>query len=53
VIRIIYAHTGGGGGRDQEFTFRFAVEGPPPRLKLLQSSQTLDEYSAYFFAGWS
>jgi hypothetical protein len=46
VVRIMYAHTGGGGGRDQEYTFRFAVEGPPDRLKLIQAVQTLDEYSA-------
>lgn len=46
VVRIMYAHTGGGGGRDQEFTFHFDIEGQPPRLKFLTAKQTVDEYDA-------
>ena len=45
VVRIMYTHTGGGGGRDQEFTFLFEIE-RQPRLKLLEGKQTLDEYDA-------
>lgn len=43
-VRIMYTHTGGGGGRDQEFTFSFVIERPPVRLKLRRAKQTLDEY---------
>ena len=46
VVRIKYAHTGGGGGREQEFTFHFGIEGQPRRLKLLEAKQTVDEYDA-------
>jgi hypothetical protein len=46
VVRILYAHTGGGGGRDQEFTFHFVLERQPPRLKLVGAKQTLDEFNS-------
>jgi len=42
---IAYAHTGGGGGRDQEFVSDFAVSAEPPRLVPLGCSQTRDEYA--------
>lgn len=45
IVKIIYAHTGGGGGRDQEFTFWFTVKDNPVRLQLLEGKQTLDLYN--------
>jgi hypothetical protein len=44
IVRILYTHSGGGGGRDQEFTFRFQATISPLRLRLLSAEQTLDEY---------
>lgn len=44
VVKILYAHTGGGGGRDQEFTARSQVVGPPFRLRKISVAQTVDEY---------
>ncbi|HLK63352.1 MAG TPA: hypothetical protein VKU19_07925 [Bryobacteraceae bacterium] len=44
MVRIGYAHTGGGGPRDQEFTFRFAIERQVPRLRLVSGRQTRDDY---------
>lgn len=44
VLKILYAHTGGGGGRDQEFTFWFSLSARPWRLALVKSAQTIDLY---------
>jgi hypothetical protein len=44
VVTIAYAHTGGGGGRNQEFRFDLAVNREPFCLGLVKGEQTQDEY---------
>ncbi len=44
VVRILYAHAGGGGPRDQEFTSSFSLSAGPWRLALVKCAQTIDIY---------
>ena len=44
VAKISFAHSGGGGPRDQEFTFWFSLSAQPWRLTLVKSAQTADIY---------
>ena len=44
IVKIMYAHTGGGGSRSQEFTFWFELKDKPISLKLKEAKQTLDEH---------
>lgn len=45
IVKTMYAHTGGAGGRNQEFTSKFSILKNPFRLHHISTMQTLDEYN--------